>query len=103
MTLQATLAIGAPMVWTRTEGSVQASPTSRVPIALSSHDPRAEAWGVQPSGSARCTIGVLCYGKRNREVGSPARFADIKAWLLDADACPTAWAPLLAIRRAAAA
>ena len=48
-------------------------------------------------------IGVLCYGKRNREVGSPARFADIKAWLLDADACPTAWAPLLAIRRAAAA
>jgi len=35
------------------------------------------------------TDGVLCYGKRNREVGSPARFADIKAWLLDADACPT--------------
>ena len=34
MTLHATLAIGAPMVWTRTEGSVQASPTSRVPTLL---------------------------------------------------------------------
>ena len=29
MTLHAALAIGAPMVWTRTEGSVQSSPTSR--------------------------------------------------------------------------
>ena len=34
MTLHAALAIGAPMVWTRTEGSVQASPTSRVPTLL---------------------------------------------------------------------
>ena len=40
MTLHAALAIGAPMVWTLTEGSVQSSPASRVPTALSSRDPR---------------------------------------------------------------
>ena len=47
-------------------------------------------------------VGVLQYGKRNRETGSSARFERIKAWLLDADACPTKWAPLLRIREAAA-
>jgi hypothetical protein len=44
--------------------------------------------------------GEAQYGKYDRVVCSLDRLEDIKSWLLDEDACPTVWAPLLAIRRA---
>ena len=74
MTLHAALAIGAPMVWTRTEGSVQASPTSRVPtlltrgVGVSGPMP---AWRVPAGREQRADdVDVLVLGRRvQRGVG----------------------------------
>ena len=46
--------------------------------------------------------GELQYGKFDANICSVRRLEDIKSWLLDEDACPTTWAPLLALRRARA-
>ena len=39
-------------------------------------------------------------GKFDKDICTLERLEDIKTWLLDSDACPTTWAPLLAIRQA---
>ena len=74
MTLRATLAIGAPMVWTRTEGSVQASPTSRVPTLLTRGvwvSGPMPAWRVPAGREQRADdVDVLVLGRRvQRGVG----------------------------------
>ena len=76
MTLHATLAIGAPMVWTRTEGtgSVQASPTSRVPTLLTRGvwvSGPMPAWRVPAGREQRADdVDVLVLGRRvQRGVG----------------------------------
>ena len=74
MTLHATLAIGAPMVWTRTEGSVQASPTLRVPTLLTRGvwvSGPMPAWRVPAGREQRADdVDVLVLGRRvQRGVG----------------------------------
>ena len=68
MTLRATLAIGAPMAWTRTEGSVQASPTSRVPTLLTRGvwvSGPMPAWRVPAGREQRADdVDVLVLGRR---------------------------------------
>ena len=59
MTLHAALAIGAPMVWTRTEGSVQSSPTSRTYSPLHPDRQAATASGGANHDST-CDVGDRC-------------------------------------------
>jgi len=47
--------------------------------------------------------GVPQYGAWNNKIFTLANREEIKTWLLDEDACPTDWEPLLAIRTAYAA
>ena len=56
MTLHAALAIGAPMVWTRTEGSVQSSPTSRTYSPLHPDRQAATASG-EANHDSTCDVG----------------------------------------------